>query len=211
MNLSKYGLKDNEQIVRLVRQRKIIYFFPWLASLMLIILPFFFIYPLLQQKGIWGTILLFFLLFIGVDYGIRELLIWYNNCLIITNQRLVIITQKGFFRRSISKIDYRKIQNVSVEIKGFFSILFAYGTLKIFLGSTEPAIEVKQIGHSSQIQEMIIRLQKELVRDEEGFNKTLSNWQLMELARNIKQKIGEENFRLIAEENQNETKSIPKS
>lgn len=56
---------------------------------------------------------------------------WYFSIYIVTDQRLVQITQKGFFRRNLVELSFDKIQNVNYEIGGLQASLFRFGTIVI--------------------------------------------------------------------------------
>ena len=56
-------------------------------------------------------------------YGFRE------SVLIITDERVFYISQKGFFKRKIFETDLANILDVSSETKGFFKTVLKYGNL----------------------------------------------------------------------------------
>ena len=192
-------LKENEEIVRFVRRKAATFFIPILASLILLVVPFFFLYPLMRWR-IWGILLFSALILLGIIYAVRTIMTWYGNCLLITDQRIIIFTRDGLVRQSLSKVDYSKIHNVSSKIEGMDQTLGRYGSIIISLGPGEEPITFHNIADPHRIQELIIRLQREYRRPKEELEKQLSTFQLTELARRIKQKIGEGAFRRVAEE-----------
>lgn len=50
---------------------------------------------------------------------------------ILTNKRVVMIEQHGFFRREVLNIVLEHIQDVRSDVHGFFSTLFGFGTIDI--------------------------------------------------------------------------------
>lgn len=76
---------------------------------------------LIAFGGLAVGLLIFFYHWIG----------WYFSVIIVTDQRMRQITQKGFFNKSIIDLNLSKIQNISYNIPGFNASLFKYGTLVI--------------------------------------------------------------------------------
>lgn len=56
---------------------------------------------------------------------------WYFSLYIITDQRMIQIMQKGFFKRNLVELSLDKIQNVNYEIDGLQASLLKYGRIVI--------------------------------------------------------------------------------
>src|SRR5205814_1147740 len=54
---------------------------------------------------------------------------WHFSVFVITNQRLIQISQKGFFNRSVVDMGLRQIQMVNYEIAGLEQTLLGFGTI----------------------------------------------------------------------------------
>ncbi len=188
-----------EEIIRLERRSFLVYFFQLLVSLIILCSAFFFMIPLFHF-GWWGIAIFWFLIILSFFYGLLILISWRNNKLIMTRNQVVAVLQIGFFSQKILKINYGKISNVNVLFRGLFSIIFRLGTIEISLvGENEP-IYFSGFRQAGAIQELILRLQAELKSGEEEFTKKLTPSQLIELARSLRQKLGSDIFRKIAEE-----------
>lgn len=196
------NLKSNEKIIKIARRYSLIYFWQWLVCFILIVGPFFFIYPLFQRKP-WGVVIFALVLFLGLFYSLRLFITWYYNCFLITSQRVIIFKQKGFFERIISEAEYGKIQEVSYRFKGFFQTLFRYGTIRIQATSS---LELNKVHHPERIQDLINTLRTEFQEVEqkkekrEGFLTAeqamdrLSSQELVKVIRQARKKLGEEIF-----------------
>lgn len=55
---------------------------------------------------------------------------YYLDLLAVTNHRLIVTNQKGFFRRSIASFRLERLQEINVEIDGVFATLLDFGTLR---------------------------------------------------------------------------------
>jgi len=196
-------LQENEEIVKTVRFHPMTYSLQLLAGILLIVVPFFFISPL-WRMGHWGQVIFWVPAGLGLIYILRTFVNWRGNTLIITNHRLIIFRRKGIFHREIFKPDYQKIKDISVKIRGLFQTLFSCGTLRIYMGPGEgqagTEVEFSNIHGPTRVQELIIRLQKDFhqSRSEE------SPGHLMEKARELRDKLGRDLFREIAEEEEKE-------
>ncbi|MDQ3123615.1 MAG: PH domain-containing protein, partial [bacterium] len=56
---------------------------------------------------------------------------WYYSVYIVTDQRLIQITQKGMFHRSMVSFGLNQIQMVNYEIGGFEETVLGFGTIVI--------------------------------------------------------------------------------
>jgi len=59
---------------------------------------------------------------------------WLNHELdlfVITNNRVICIEQKSFLNRAVGECTLDKIQEVSIETKGFFANVLDYGTVTL--------------------------------------------------------------------------------
>jgi hypothetical protein len=58
-------------------------------------------------------------------------IVWYYSIFIVTDQRMIQITQKGFFNKSVVDLGLGKIQSTNYEIKGVQATLLGFGTIMI--------------------------------------------------------------------------------
>jgi hypothetical protein len=56
---------------------------------------------------------------------------WYFSVFIVTDQRFIQISQKGFFHKAVTDITLQQIQLVNYEIAGVEQTLLGYGTIVI--------------------------------------------------------------------------------
>jgi hypothetical protein len=56
---------------------------------------------------------------------------WYFSVFIVTDQRFIQITQKGFFHRGVTDITLSQIQLVNYEIAGIEQTLLGFGTIVV--------------------------------------------------------------------------------
>lgn len=111
-----------------------------------------FVQPTYQMLafGILGGMLLGLLIFFP------SWIAWRFSVYIITDQRLIQITQKGMFKKSVVDLALNQIQMVNYEINGFQETLLGYGTINIqtFVGD----LTIHDVHHPAKIQKKILQI-----------------------------------------------------
>ncbi len=87
-------------------------------------------------------------------------IIYWYSVFIVTDQRFIQITQKGFFNKSVVDIGLSKIQSTNYEIKGVQATLLGFGTIMIqtYMGD----LVVHEIHHPAEV----IRKISEILRSQ---------------------------------------------
>jgi hypothetical protein len=81
---------------------------------------------------------------------------WYFSVFIVTDQRFIQITQKGFFHRSVVDMGLGQIQMVNYEVKGLQETLLGYGTIMMqtFVGD----LLIHYIHHPAKTQKRLLEI-----------------------------------------------------
>jgi uncharacterized membrane protein YdbT with pleckstrin-like domain len=84
---------------------------------------------------------------------------WYFSVFIITDQRLLQITQKGLFNRSVVDMALNQIQMVNYQIAGLQETLLGFGTIMMqtYVGD----LVIHDVHHPAKIQKKIIGILRE--------------------------------------------------
>jgi membrane protein YdbS with pleckstrin-like domain len=79
---------------------------------------------LLLGAAVFAVALMFFILFIATYI--------YRQCiLLVTDQNLIQVIQRGLFIRKVSRLSMSNVEDVSAEQKGFLPTIFNYGILTV--------------------------------------------------------------------------------
>jgi len=192
------NLKEEEEIIDIVRNYPLVFAVPITISVIFIIAPFFLLFKLFGY-GWWGVLLFFILLVFGIIYGSRQFIMYSFNLFVITNQRIIDIDQRGFFDRTVSETTYDKIQDVSFRIKGIMQTMFHYGSVIIQTASTNANIELNHIKNPERIQQLIVRITQDLVeRQRKKESDKLSAAELLEMVKKIKEGLSEEEINKLS-------------
>jgi hypothetical protein len=84
---------------------------------------------------------------------------WYYSVFIVTNQRLIQITQKGLFQRSVVDIGLAKIQSTNYEVRGIQATLLGFGTMVIqtYMGD----MVVHEVHHPAKVIHKLVAILRE--------------------------------------------------
>ncbi len=158
-------LREGEEVVAIVRRFPFTNWVQFGIAFILVVLPFFLLYPLFRWGQI-GIVIFAVLLFIGVLYSIRVFVVWYFDSFIITNQRIIDIDQRGFFSRTVAQAQLHKIQDAAYTKRGIWQTILRYGNIYIQTAGAEMRLEMMSIYRPERVQELINRLHKEAERSE---------------------------------------------
>lgn len=75
---------------------------------------------------------------------------------IVTNQRILDIEQHGLFSREISEIPINRVQDITIEVRGFFRTIFKFGTIRLQTAG-EREYTIDNIPHLHEIKDAILR------------------------------------------------------
>lgn len=87
------------------------------------------IFPQLGFTAFFGGLLAGFVLG-GIIFSFSWLP-WYFSVFVVTDQRFIQISQKGFFHRGVTDINLSQIQMINYEIAGVEQTLLGYGTIVV--------------------------------------------------------------------------------
>jgi len=157
-------LKENEKIVSIHRRHVftiILELLPMAFSFLVIIGTAFFVSYLIPES-IGSAIPLVFLImmiFLHMLWIISFIMLadYYLDIWILTNERLITIEQKGLFSRKLSEFELQKIQDVSVNISGFFPTLLNYGDVRVRTASENPDFAFKQVESPNKAKDNIMK------------------------------------------------------
>ncbi|MCX6766604.1 MAG: PH domain-containing protein [Candidatus Moranbacteria bacterium] len=169
------GQHDDEQVILFLRRhwfiflRRLIFVILSIIVLALVYVFFNFLgsgfaqtdyYNLLLFAESLGTLFIWNLFFIlWIDF--------YLDAWIVTNERIINISQKGFFNRDISELRLTKIQDVTSEIVGFVPTILGYGNIYVQTAAETERFTFHQIPDPNEVKNIIVQLQEKERKSEE--------------------------------------------
>lgn len=137
-------------------------------------------HPIVMRKGLiigmlallFGTVPALFspsysVYFIGLGVGaavgillfLPSWITWHFSVFIVTDKRLIQITQRGFFHRSVIDMGLNQIQMVNYQVAGLQETLLGFGTIMMqtFVGD----LVIHEIPHPGKIQKKLLEILRE--------------------------------------------------
>jgi len=186
----KINITDNELIVEVIRKSLWSWLWSLILAVILLLLPFFLIYPLLLQGG-WGLMVFIVTVILALILLYRIYLNYFYTALVVTNKRLIDMEQLGFFSQSTNVILYNKIQDVNFKTSGLLPTLLKIGDIYIsFIGDHNSFIELTTVKYPSLVVSKIIR-QREKYFESKRQNQ---GQEAIKLLNKIKKRLGEDKF-----------------
>lgn len=86
---------------------------------------------------------------LAIIFFLPSWIVWWYSVFIVTNQRIIQVTQKGFFNKSVVDLGLNKILATNYEVKGVEATIFGFGTimLQTYMGD----LIVHEIHHPAKV------------------------------------------------------------
>ncbi len=96
---------------------------------------------------------------IGALIFLPSWIAWFYSVFIVTDQRLIQITQRGLFRRSVVDLGLGKIQSLNYEVNGLQATLLGYGTILVqtYMGD----LVIHDVHHPAEIYKKLVTILKD--------------------------------------------------
>lgn len=153
-------LKPRERVLKEVRRFPLVYAGHYVIATIIMLLPFFFLFPLMKLRA-WGVGIGGACLFFGLYHLIKTTYLWYHNVFVITTERIIDFDQRGFFERVVSQSSWEKVQDVSFHINGAFQVFFRYGDVNIKSAWGSVDLCVPSVFRPSKIQRLMLDAQEQ--------------------------------------------------
>ncbi|MBU2566064.1 PH domain-containing protein [Patescibacteria group bacterium] len=154
-------LKEDETIQAFIR-RHLATLFPTLGlAMFLIVMPFFFLFPLFSL-GVAGVLIFGVIVIIGILIAIRAFILWEADVMVITNLRVVDVDQNGLLSRHVTEASLSAIQDVSWKRQGMWQTVFRMGSVSIQTAGTTATIEAERIPKPQKVHELINDLRQDV-------------------------------------------------
>ena len=120
--------------------------------------------PYVQYVNLFKSIYLMFLVaglfFIWILY--------YLNYQIITNERIVDVTQENLLHHTTSELHLSRIEDVTAEVKGLFGNLLNYGNIYVQTAGETERFQFDNIPNPHAVQKLILDLFEKLPAQEKA-------------------------------------------
>ncbi len=99
-------------------------------------------------------------------YGFLVWIDYFFDVWIITDERIVNIEQKGLFTRSISELQFSRVQDVTSSVNGFISTMLNFGDVYVQTAAEEKRFVFRQVADPFAIKDEIMSLSRGALSDD---------------------------------------------
>lgn len=154
-------LQQNEEVFSLIRKSLFAWFWWIISATLLLLLPFFLIYPLFQY-GIMGIAVFCLLLLLSLALFLRIYSSYYRTIFIMTSSRIIDIDHRGFFGEEMSEAGYAKIEEVYFKSNGIVKKMLGLNDIYIsFSGNNHSQWRLANIKDAKEIASKILFQQEQ--------------------------------------------------
>ncbi|OIP96147.1 hypothetical protein AUK40_05290 [Candidatus Wirthbacteria bacterium CG2_30_54_11] len=155
------GQKPGEEVVLLLRRHWITQIKPLGFSLVVFLVPIvMWLWVSLQLdflsipgQYVWGAALVWAAF--GIFFVVYNYLDWYLDIYLVTNLRIVDVTQDGLFHRTVGESPLDHVQDVIYEIKGIMPTMFNYGNVIIHTSGPSGDIVFEEVYKPQEVQRLL--------------------------------------------------------
>lgn len=168
MNINKLKLEDDEKILFQVRKHWFVLAVQIFGVVVVAILPYFLFVAVLSNESL--ATLLRTHVATGYVVGLSSLwllIIWmtlfniwtnyYLDVWTITNKRLVVADQKGFFYRTTASFRLDRLQDIEISVDGILATLLDYGSLELQTAGEERNFRATGLPYPGTLKATILR------------------------------------------------------
>jgi len=158
--LQNIRLQPEEEVLLIVRKHWFIHFVDSLSIIIVGIIPFIFVAMVAPFVSVHPAVPAFFTAVWLLAIWMMLFTVWTNYYLdiwIVTDKRIVNIDQIHLFKRDVSTLRIERVQDIKVEMHGFFATIFNFGNLQIQTAGPEASFYlIKGIPDPSYVRNSIL-------------------------------------------------------
>ena len=147
------GQHRNEEVLVVCRQHPFVLLHPFLLATGVFLLPL--LVDVFLATGPVLSVSIVLCLVLGLVIGALAWHSWTNTVFLLTNERVVIVEQKGPLRRELAEIGLANIHQVSHEVKGLWGTMMGYGTISLYSGGAQQPLLVPHMPDPYELQQEI--------------------------------------------------------
>lgn len=169
-------ITEKEKIIKIIHRHWFDIFqqFLIIVAVILVLISGFFIFPGIfagSNNPNFYALLVFLESVFVLLIWVYAFLIWidyYFDVWIITSEKIINVEQKGLFLRAVSELKYDKIQDVTVDVRGFFPTILNYGDVQIQTAGEQGKFFFRHVPDPYRIKNIIMDLQKQQEKEKVG-------------------------------------------
>lgn len=167
--MREFELEPGEQVVRTARKHWFLFLMTLLPYAILAAFPFALpgLPALSSDAAPYASLLDVSRPLVRAAFGIWLLAVWtgafsaftryYLNLWVLTDRRIVEITQRGYFNREVSSLLLSRVQDVTTEVEGVLSSLLGIGDIVVQSAGAVDKFRMRGIPRPEQMRDIIMK------------------------------------------------------
>jgi hypothetical protein len=83
---------------------------------------------------------------------------YYLDVWLVTNERVVLLEQRGLFNRTVAELRLSRVQDVAAQTKGLASTIFNFGEVRVQTAGEQNNFVFHQVAQPYEVAEKVMRL-----------------------------------------------------
>lgn len=152
--------EPGEEVVMFLRQHPIVNLGWFLVSLVLSFIPSLFqFFPFyLDLPSDYQALIVFLWYLMLFGYVVANMMNWFFNVFIVTDERLIDADFENLFTRVISETKIERVQDLHSSMSGAFKLIFNYGNVAVQTASEIPEFVFQNVPHPDLVAKYISQL-----------------------------------------------------
>jgi uncharacterized membrane protein YdbT with pleckstrin-like domain len=118
-----------------------------------------------NTADLFSFVVIFIILAMIMLYG--GLWVYRRNFLVLTNQHLVRVEQRGLFAHSVSQLSLGRVQDVSGKVSGFLPTILGFGDIVVETAGAEDNFIFNTVGNPSEVSATCLKVHEQYAPDAE--------------------------------------------
>jgi len=183
------NLKPGERLVRIIRRDPLAHLGAGLLAGVLLLGDFFLLAFLLQYRAI-GLIAFLVVFFAGGVLIARIILEWKLNTLLVTSERIIHVSQRGLFLRTVTEAMHQNVTDVRFSVRGVLQTLIGLGSVEVQTAGEGENLKLEGVRHPQAVQALITST----LRTSKHRAIPLSAQELVQALGRMKEELGDDAF-----------------
>lgn len=179
--MKEFDLEPGEHVVRESRKHWFLFVLELLPYVVLLVIPYALpkVFTLNPAFAPYTFLLDVQNPIVRAVLGVYLLLVWtgawnaftryFLNLWVLTNERIVDIKQRGYFRREVSSLLIERVQDVTTDVNGVLPSLLGFGNIKVQTAGEDVEFVMRGIPRPEQMRDLVL---KYVSHEDDSHNKT---------------------------------------
>jgi len=152
-----YKLNPGEKFVGLVRKHWFVLIRRLAEPLIIILLIILFVNKFFIFRD--SALVLLVLSVVYSLYFVYQWILWRADYFVVTNERIIVISQPKFFEHTLNEISTKNIHDIFLKVEGLAATVFHFGNIEIIFKDGKK-FKMQNVANASEVYQAIIKLKE---------------------------------------------------